>query len=358
MKIVVIIPTYNERENIATALQGVLAHKNLHVLVVDDNSPDKTADVVKQFMKQSKRISLLSGEKQGLGAAYIRGFKHAIETLEADVVIEMDADGSHDTKDLPRLLTPILAGEADFVIGSRYVQGGRVEGWNWYRYLVSYVGNFFSRVIGGILSVKDTTAGFRAIKKEVITSIDWDAFASQGYSFQIRLLHEALSKNFRVQEVPVTFIDRKIGESKLGRKDIAEFMSTSIVLGWRTYKRLIIFLLVGLSGIIVNIGAQSILLRGVGIGSYASLGLAIEASILWNFLFHDKITFADRRTGNWFSRLLKYHVTSAGGAIINFFVAGTLIHADVFFDEAANLFGILIATAWNFFLSYFWAWKK
>lgn len=354
MKTVIVLPTYNERANLELLLPQLLSQTDAHVLVVDDDSPDGTAEVVRAC--SSARVHLLSGEKRGLGAAYKRGMRYALEELEADVVVEMDADFSHAPTDVQRLVDALDG--ADFVIGSRYVEGGRIEGWGAHRYVVSWTGNLVSRLVAGLYPIKDTTAGFRAIKRWVLEEVDWDSLDTRGYGFQIRLLHEAISHGGRVAEVPVTFTDRVRGESKLGFADIREFCVTAAQLGLRTYKRLLVFLLVGLSGVLVNLGVFSASYRLFEAPFVASLALGIEASILSNFLLHDHFTFGDRRADSRISRALKYHATAFGGAAINLAVGSALFFGLGWLGELADFAGIVLATAWNWVLSSSWAWRK
>lgn len=229
MRVVLIIPTYNERGNIGRLIEELqriftsLPH-DMHVLVVDDNSPDGTIDVVREQQRRGSNIHALQGAKQGLGAAYIRGMRHAIDALQADAVLEMDADFSHKPADVPRLLAALDAG-AELAIGSRYVEGGSIpREWSLYRRLVSLFGNLAARYIAGIYRVRDCTAGFRAIRVQVLQRIALESFQVQGYAFQIALLHAAIASGARVVELPVEFVDRTVGESKLGVRDILEFL--------------------------------------------------------------------------------------------------------------------------------------
>ena len=240
MKVVVVTPTYREKDNIAPLisllqeeLRGI--HYDSHILVVDDNSPDGTADEVRKVISQSKNsgksnVHLLNGKKKGLGDAYMRGIKYALSELDADVILMMDADFSHKPKDVPRLISEIEKG-ADFVIGSRYVRGGKIpEDWNFFRKANSRWGNRFARYIVGIDNVKDCTAGFRAIKAKVLEEIDLDILKVRGYSFQMNLLYKAYMNGVRIKEVPVEFVERKKGHTKLGPSDILEFMISSFIL--------------------------------------------------------------------------------------------------------------------------------
>lgn len=355
MKYVVVLPTYNEKENLKRLLPKLLAHKHLHVLVVDDNSPDATAEVAKK--SRSPRVHLLSGEKKGLGVAYSRGIQYALNELEADVVIEMDADHSHDPQDLPRLLEALEQG-ADFVIGSRYVKGGRIEGWGAVRHAVSWGGNLVARVIGGFTQVRDTTAGFRAIKRWVLEGVNWQRLSTRGYGFQIRLLYEAKRQGARIQEIPVVFRDREVGASKLGLRDITEFFFTAVKLGWWTYGRLAKFLIVGATGFLVNWGLFSALYTWVAGAEWVFIALAAEASILWNFYWHNRWTFKDRTTNTFGKRFARYHYTSLGGVTLTYVTYYVLTLVAGLGALLAYPVSLAAATVWNFTLSYYWAWKR
>lgn len=355
MRALVILPTYNERKNITAILDGILAHKNIDVLVVDDNSPDGTQYAVRKHKHFGKRITLLTGEKQGLGAAYKRGFEHAL-TTDADIFIEMDADGSHDPQDLPLLIAETKT--ADFVIGSRYISGGRTTGWGAHRKLLSWGGNMVARILAGLWKTKDCTAGFRAITREVAETIDWEAMPAKGYGFQIELLWHAKRHGSRISELPVTFADRTHGSSKLGLADIFEFGLIALRLGLRTYMRLIRFLLVGASGFIVNWGVFALLFLFTPVPVWLLIALATEASILSNFFLNNIWTFRDRRETSFAGRITRYHYTALGGLLITYFTYYALTttvswHALVVYPVAIGA-----ATAWNFSMSYLWAWKK
>lgn len=238
-KAVVVLPTYNEKDNITKLLGAILEQKyrlhlmdiDVHVLVVDDSSPDGTADIVKNYQKSNTNVHLLSDlKKEGLGAAYIRGFTYAIETLKADIVVEMDADFSHNPCDLPRLITEVANGN-DFVIGSRYIPGGSIpSNWSHLRKANSKFGNILARSIAGLGKVKDCTGGFRAIKADLVKKINLKSLKVKGYAFQISLLHAAMKKNAKIVEIPIHFTDRVHGESKIRVTDITEFIQCAIQL--------------------------------------------------------------------------------------------------------------------------------
>lgn len=222
MKIVV-IPTYNEKENIVSLINDIflLNIAELKIIVVDDNSPDKTAEVVTQAQKIYPNLYLVKrNNKLGIGTAYIAGFKKAL-ALGADLILEMDADFSHDPKDLPRLITACENG-ADLAIGSRKIAGGKIIGWNFKRHLMSNGAMLFARLILGI-KTKDLTAGFRCFKKNVLEKINLNNIKSNGYAFQEELLYRTEKLGFTIQEIPVIFKERAYGQSKLGKKEIKEF---------------------------------------------------------------------------------------------------------------------------------------
>lgn len=214
-KSVVIIPTYNEKENIRAIIEAVMnLDKDYHVLVVEDNSPDGTALIVKEMMKtytDSLHILERPG-KQGLGTAYIAGFKWAIEN-KYDYIFEMDADFSHNPEDLVRLQQAIIDG-ADLAIGSRYVTGVNVVNWPMGRVLMSYYASAYVRFITG-MKVRDTTAGFKCYRRKVLETIDFDKIRFKGYAFQIEMKFTAWKHGFKIVEVPIIFTDRTQGTSKM-----------------------------------------------------------------------------------------------------------------------------------------------
>jgi dolichol-phosphate mannosyltransferase len=213
------LPTYNERENLEPMVRA-LAPTGVRVLVVDDNSPDGTGELADRLAAELDFVDVLHRErKEGLGPAYLAGFRRALAD-GADYVLEMDCDFSHDPQDVPRLLAAVEAG-ADIALGSRYVEGGRIENWGLVRRFVSAGGSFYARALLG-LPVHDLTGGFKCIRREVLESIDLDAIDSRGYAFQIELTYRALRKGFRVTEVPIRFTDRTKGRSKMSRAIVAE----------------------------------------------------------------------------------------------------------------------------------------
>ncbi len=219
-KKIVIIPTYNERNNIAKLIPDIIElYPNMNILVVDDNSPDGTGDYVESLSQHDSRIHLIRREgKLGLGTAYAAGFKYALEN-GFEIIVQMDADYSHDPKVIADFLEKIK--DYDLVIGSRYVTGVNVINWPMSRLLLSYFANVYTRVITG-LPVKDATGGFKCFRRKVLESIDLGSIRSNGYAFQIEMTFKAYRKGFSIKEVPIVFVDRVEGKSKMSKKIVRE----------------------------------------------------------------------------------------------------------------------------------------
>ena len=235
MKTLIISPTYNERKNIKQLVDMVIGENpELHLLIVDDNSPDGTGEKVKMLQTEYKNLFLETRpKKSGLGTAYIFGFKWALEK-KYDNIIQMDADLSHNPKDLPRMVNNLQ--KYDLVIGSRYINGISVVNWPLRRLMLSYGANAYSRVITG-MPIMDGTGGFKAWKSSVLSSIDLDSVKSQGYSFQIEMNFRAWIKKFNIKEIPIIFSDRTIGQSKMSKTIVYEaiFMVWRLRI-WRIFK--------------------------------------------------------------------------------------------------------------------------
>ena len=231
---VVIIPTYNEKENIENIIRAVMALEHgFHILVIEDGSPDGTAAIVKRLMADefAGRLHIVERKgKLGLGTAYIAGFKWALER-DYEYVFEMDADFSHDPKDLPRLYAACAEDGADVAIGSRYVSGVNVVNWPMGRVLMSYYASKYVRFVTGI-PVCDTTAGFKCYRRRVLETIDLDAIRFKGYAFQIEMKFTAYKLGFKVAEVPVIFVNRQLGTSKMSGGIFSEALFGVIRLRW------------------------------------------------------------------------------------------------------------------------------
>ena len=218
-KAVVCLPTYNERENLEPMLRA-LGDKDVRVLVIDDNSPDGTGELADRLAAELGYVDVLHREnKEGLGPAYLAGFRRAL-TSDAELILEMDCDFSHDPDYVPRLIAAVEDG-ADLALGSRYVPGGGVRNWGLLRRFISAGGSFYARIILGV-KVRDLTGGFKCYRRAVLETIDLDAVDSKGYAFQIETTYRTLRAGFKVVEVPITFADREVGGSKMSKAIVAE----------------------------------------------------------------------------------------------------------------------------------------
>ena len=215
------LPTYNEHENLEPMLRalGEVLGPDDRVLVIDDNSPDGTGELADRLAAELEAVEVLHRpRKEGLGPAYLAGFERALE-LGAELVVEIDCDFSHDPADVPRLLDAVA--DADLVLGSRYVPGGSVENWGAVRRAISAGGSLYARLLLGV-PVRDLTGGFKCFRRAVLEGIDLDAIHSRGYAFQIELTYRALRRGFRVREIPIRFVDREVGGSKMSRSIVLE----------------------------------------------------------------------------------------------------------------------------------------
>jgi dolichol-phosphate mannosyltransferase len=228
-QVLVVIPTYNESENVEIILSRLFAaNPTAHALVVDDGSPDGTGDIADKLMAEDDRVHVMHREgKSGLGAAYIAGFQWALENGYG-VVVEMDADGSHRPEQLPRLLSALE--NADLVLGSRWIRGGEVQNWPLRRKILSRGGNVYTHLARGI-ALHDATGGYRAYRRIVLENLDLATIASQGYCFQVDLAWRAIRAGFRVVEVPITFAERERGQSKMSGDIVREALGKVTVWG-------------------------------------------------------------------------------------------------------------------------------
>jgi dolichol-phosphate mannosyltransferase len=210
---VVCVPTYNERENVERMVRALGEHE-VRVLVIDDNSPDGTGEIADRLAAELDYVDVLHRQqKEGLGPAYLEGFRRVLAG-DTELILEMDCDFSHDPADVPRLIA--AAAEADLVLGSRYVEGGAVENWGPIRRFVSAGGSTYARFLLGV-PIRDLTGGFKCFRREVLERIDLGTITAKGYAFQIETTYRALRAGFRVREIPITFVDREHGGSKMSR---------------------------------------------------------------------------------------------------------------------------------------------
>jgi len=231
LKVLVIMPTFNEAGNIERAASKLFElNPDVQLLIVDDNSPDGTGRIADRMATMDNRIKVLHRKgKQGLGAAYIAGFNYAFES-DFDFVVEMDADGSHRAEDLPKLLE--ICADNDLVIGSRYVRGGRTQNWPLHRQWLSRGGNLYAKVMLGS-KLNDMTAGFRVFRKSFLKQMDLATINARGYSFQIEMAYRTIQLGGRTAEVPITFVEREIGESKMSGDIVSEALILMTKLGFK-----------------------------------------------------------------------------------------------------------------------------
>jgi dolichol-phosphate mannosyltransferase len=360
VKIVIIIPTYNERENVGLLIDELqiqfpsIGH-DMAILVVDDNSPDGTAEVVTEKMRLHDNVRMISGRKEGLGAAYIRGMKYAIENMEADAVMEMDADFSHKPEDVPRLVSAMDEG-ADFIIGSRYIRGGKIpENWPFLRKMNSKVGNIVARYVAGLRKIADCTAGFRCIRTSVLKQICLEDLNVQGYAFQLALLSEGRFHGANIKEIPVEFVDRTRGETKLGISDIVEFVLNACWIRLHKSRTFLQFALVGGIGVFVNLGSFTVLLH-LGMNKFLASPIAIEISIISNFLLNNMWTFSGKnKEERVHPKGWKFNIVSHLSLFVSYFlfVVLSLLFPTVL-PQVHQAIGIIPATFVNYFLNVYW----
>ena len=324
MKIVVILPTYNEKVNMEKMIPTLedevfpkIKNHEMHILVADDKSPDGTADVIKHFAKDHKNLHLLEGNKQGLGAAYARAMRFAMNELGADAIVEFDADFQHDPNDIPRLIEALDSG-ADCVIGSRYVKGGSIpKEWGLHRKFLSYVaGSLFTRLVWGRMSVHDMTSGFKLTKSSFLRRVDLENLYSKYYAYKLHILHDVMSMHAKVKEVPIKFYERTEGSSKITSKDLFDSLYVVVRLRLEEKKRFVKFLFVGGTGFIVQFITTYLSIRFLGLEhmQFVATLLGAETAILSNFLLNNVWTFKDtkhiKEKGSFLRRLFKFNFTS------------------------------------------------
>ncbi len=382
-KAVVIIPTYNESENIGptvAAVSEVFGHINnwdMKVLVVDDSSPDGTGQVVQELQNKYPWLELLTNpKKSGLGGAYLKAMAHAFGPLNADVVFEFDADLQHDPTKIPEFLAKIDNG-ADMVLGSRYMRGGGIPStWGLHRKFLSIFGNLFIRALFLTPHISDWTSGYRAITRKVydVAHLGLQSERFTGYAFQIGFLYKSFRAGFKIEMVPYQFADRTVGTSKMS----SEYAKNTLIfickirlleiLGSRKFK----FLAVGGVGAMVQLISLS-LLRQLLFFELAFF-LAIEVAVVSNFLLNNTWTFADRKLdiSTWPAKFLQFNLSSAGSILIQTVVGvvgkNTIGLLTLFTLPIINLaidtghvyavVGILVGMIWNYYAYTKFVWKK
>lgn len=378
MRVVNIIPTYNEKENIGKMLESLqkIAKKNpkyeFYHLVVDDNSPDGTAEIVKKYMKKDKKVKLLQGKRVGLGEALIRGYKYAEDKLKAEVIIPNDCDFSFDPEKIPDLLAKIDEGY-DVVVASRHVGGGGTEGWSLFRKLNHLVANeFFAWHVAAITQVHDHNGNFKAIRvKGVLDKIPISRLRVKGFGFQCYIIYQLSKVTDKFYEIPVVFKFRTAGETKVSFnkryikiyiRDVLEYMWLCIRIRVEKSLRFLKVALVGGMGAVVQFIIFNIL-RLVIIPEYA-VALAVEVAIVSNFILNNLWSFKDKKISfdskRIFAKFLQFNLFSLGSLLIQFLVMkiGVILLGRSFFGENFLVgLGILLGLFWNYFAYSRFVWK-
>ena len=362
-KICFVLPTYNEEENIENIIQQILKEEknqskhNFSILVVDDNSTDETQTIVQRYISLNSKVHLVTGQKKGLGDAYKRGFKFALNDLKADVIFQMDSDGQHDASLIPDFVSYIEEGK-DVVIGSRFIDGGTTPDFSFSRLLMSKVGNLLVRYVGGITQVKDCTSGYRAIRASYLKELNFSYLSTRGYSFQSSLICDLAWRGADISEIPIEFSSRRGGDSKLAFRDQIEFLLNIPRLGFRNLEDFMKYSLVGVSGVFVNLGLYLFLTRYYEISEIVAPLIAIESALISNFILNNFWTFGKRITQSRIRvKFVKFHLVSGFSALINYSTFLTLFLVFGLYDILANLIGIGLAAIVNYLINSNWTWK-
>jgi dolichol-phosphate mannosyltransferase len=355
-KRLILIPTYNERENIEPLIRALRSSvPTADLLVIDDHSPDGTGAIVERLAAADPAVRLLARpRKEGLGRAYVAGFRAALAHRDYADVVTMDADGSHRPADVPKLLA--AGDERTVTIGSRYVPGGRIRGWGFNRYLISWVANVVTRTALGIRA-RDASAGFKRYPRAFLETIDLDHVIAAGYAFQVEMLMKAQAAGFRLREVPITFVDRRAGQSKIAG-EAARSIRVILTLAWqrRGLRQFVKFCLVGLLNVGVDWTAYFLLNRLLGLPKLSAKFGSFVVAASNSYLLNRRWTFrsTDRRVGR---QLAKFFAVSAVGAGLNtgiFWLTSLQL-------GAPELVGLAVATAlvtvWNFAANKAWTFR-
>jgi dolichol-phosphate mannosyltransferase len=368
-RVAIVMPTFNEAKNIGWMIDELFVKEfpkikaDMHLLVVDANSPDGTAKIVEEKMKKFANLHLLKKEKEGLGADYVAGFKYAMNELKADAVMEMDADGQHPPDNVKRMVDAYLDG-ADYVIGSRYIPGGSVpKEWASSRKAMSYFGNLFIRLVWLKLNIHDVTTGFRLTKVDgVLNKIDLDhLMAKERFAYKVDLLYQSIKNAKRVKEVPLEFKPRLKEKSKFNPKEMTTTFKVAIILGIKDKQRFIKFGVVGFIGYLVNAISLKIMTSYGAPGLFA-WSLPVELAIISNFTLNNLWTFKQEKISgfkNIIYKFVQFNLTSMGALIIQT-VAGNI--GDLIFGVGARqlvlpFIIVFLVLPYNYFMYNAVIWK-
>lgn len=358
MKLSIVVPTYNERDNLPLLVERLkksLSGIDFELIVVDDDSPDETWKVAEEMSKEYPFIKVIRRiNERDLSTAVLEGFKNS----EGEILAVMDADLQHPPEKIVDMLRKIEDG-ANVVIGSRYVEGGEIEEWGIIRKFYSKFATFLAHIfLPKSRLVKDPMSGFFMIKREVIEGIELNPI---GYKILLEII--AKGKYERIEEEPIKFSKREKGESSLNLSNQIKYLKHLIRLSWETKEihRMLKFAIVGLTGIFVNLGILWILTEFAGFHYLLSAIFSIEASIISNFLLNDFWTFVDRRergVAKWLNRFIKFNIISSPAFPMQMGVMGMLYEFFGVYYILAAFIGIIAVFIWNFVANSLWTWRK
>ena len=365
MNLVIILPTYNERENIEILLDALhkkaknIAHYTCYFLVVDDFSPDGTGKIIRAYQKTHKDTYLLEKKKEGLGKAILRGMEYAVDTLHADFILQMDCDLSHDPDRISAFIQELDSG-ADFVVGSRYIKGGSIpSNWGIHRKIFSVVGNAIVRFGLGYSHVHDWTGGFRAYAVKYYFKLKDQMEAYGGYVFQIAFLHKAIQMGAQVVEVPIHFTDRKFGHSKIAPAEYIKNVLLYVGMNGSFGK----FLMVGGFGFVINAGLLVVFREWIGLPPTIANLIGAAAAIFSNFNLNNIWTFKDKKInsfGMYVAKLAQFYGTSLSGVVL--IQTGTIALGMKLFGDSQYFIYFLVGTGllliWNYTVYSKVIWKK
>ncbi len=373
MKLLILVPTYNEKDNIEALLKALrIEVPTANILVLDDSSPDGTGEIVTKLSKTDRAIHLMSRKvKEGLGKAYVAGFRWALDHDYTNVVT-MDADFSHDPKDVPSLIAAVTAPETAeekreprhseaaeqrrVVIGSRYVPGGKIEGWGMDRYLLSATANLVTRTALG-LKPKDSSAGFKCYPRAFLESLDLDGVIAAGYAFQVEMLMKAQDAGFLIKEVPITFVDRRAGQSKIqgeAKRSIAVILK--LARRRESLKQFVKFCVIGLANVVVDWTIYFAIEYFTAIAKPVIKLISFVAAASNSYYFNRTWTFRSTNTAVR-TEFVKFFLVSTVGAALNTGIFTAMITRFGVPDVVGLFVATALVTLWNFFANKYWTFK-
>ncbi|MBI4039696.1 glycosyltransferase family 2 protein [Candidatus Daviesbacteria bacterium] len=379
-KVVVVLPTYNEKGIISTIIQQVLKQQDnldgysLEVLVSDSHSPDGTGQIVKDMAASNPQVHLLDVMERGLGTGYWRGFLYAKDSLAADILVGMDADGQHNPEDIPRLIKKLEQGY-DFVTGSRYISEGGINEWPFFRRVLSYGANFIVQLLTGIWKIHEFTTSYRCFRAGLVDQLKNSQVARESsWVFAPILITEVISRGAKVAEVPIVFSKRAAGESKMATWEYiydllayaAEFrlkmwnIKVPVLKSARKFKTLVKFGLVGVSGTVVDFICYVAIVEFFGTAPATAKIFSTEVAIVNNFTWNNVWTFGQRKVkAPLWKKFVSFNTISIGGLVISVLIIKSLTIQ--FGNEHYRLYFFVTIPAvmmWNFIMNHFFTWKR